>query len=164
MFENAIDAGAKKIDVEIRDGGKSLIRISDDGSGMSREELIAALDRHATSKLPGDDLLRIEHLGFRGEALPSIGSVSRMNIKTREKDGDAWEINIEGGKKSEPVPCGHPRGTVIEVRDLFYAKLLVKEQMGLQTREILNKVYAPEIKKLESLLGRDLSAWLSWNQ
>ncbi len=83
LVENSIDAGARQIEIEIRDGGKSLIRVSDDGSGMSREELSAALDRHATSKLPDGDLLNIAHLGFRGEALPSIGSVSRMTIKSR---------------------------------------------------------------------------------
>jgi DNA mismatch repair protein MutL len=121
MVENAIDAGAKKIDVRIEDGGISLIVINDDGHGMSREDLIAALDRHATSKLPDDDLSNIAFLGFRGEALPSIASVSRMSIKTREQGADAWEISVEGGKKSDPAPSSHPKGTHIEVRDLFYA-------------------------------------------
>ncbi|MBI4031767.1 MAG: ATP-binding protein, partial [Proteobacteria bacterium] len=78
LAENALDAEARRINIEINEGGKSLIRVSDDGYGMSRDELVAALDRHATSKLPGDDLLNIAHLGFRGEALPSIASVSRM--------------------------------------------------------------------------------------
>lgn len=121
MVENALDAGASKIDVRLEDGGKSLIVIDDDGSGMSREELIAALDRHATSKLPDDDLLNIQFLGFRGEALPSIASVSRMQIATRAHDGDAWEITAEGGRKQDPAPSNHPKGTHIEVRDLFYA-------------------------------------------
>lgn len=123
LAENAIDAGATKIDIEIRDGGKSLIRISDNGIGMTREELIACLDRHATSKLPGDDLDHISTLGFRGEALPSIGAVSRMSIasRARETPGEAWEIVVEGGRKADPAPSPHPEGTRVEVRDLFYA-------------------------------------------
>ncbi|MDP7142041.1 MAG: DNA mismatch repair endonuclease MutL [Alphaproteobacteria bacterium] len=127
LVENALDAGATQIDIEIRNGGKSLIRIQDNGYGMNHDELIAALDRHATSKLPTEDLMKIDHLGFRGEALPSIGAVSRMLIKSRaaSEDGilsdDAWEISIEGGKKSEPSPSNQPAGTCIEIKDLFYA-------------------------------------------
>ena len=122
LVENALDAGAQRITVEINEGGKSLIRISDDGCGMNRDELIAALDRHATSKLPGNDLLNIAHLGFRGEALPSIASVSRMTIASRAQETDeAWEITVNGGKKDEPRPSSRPEGTVVEVRDLFYA-------------------------------------------
>ncbi|MBI2234230.1 MAG: DNA mismatch repair endonuclease MutL [Micavibrio aeruginosavorus] len=123
LVENAIDAGATRIDVEIRDGGKSLIRVSDNGIGMTRDELVAALDRHATSKLPGSDLENISTLGFRGEALPSIGAVSRMRLssRARETPAEAWEIAIEGGRKSDPAPSSHPEGTRIDVRDLFYA-------------------------------------------
>lgn len=122
LTENAIDAGASRIDITLREGGKSLIRVQDNGSGMSREELGAALDRHATSKLPDDDLLHIAHLGFRGEALPSIAAVSRMKIKTcAQSTGDGWEISVEGGQKSEISPASRPGGTDIEVRDLFYA-------------------------------------------
>lgn len=122
LVENALDAGARRITVDINEGGKSLIRISDDGCGMSREELPAALDRHATSKLPGNDLLNIAHLGFRGEALPSIASVSRMTITTRAANAaEAWEISIEGGKKGAPRPASRPQGTTVDVRDLFYA-------------------------------------------
>ncbi len=123
LVENALDAGATRVGIEIRDGGKSLIRISDDGIGMTREELVAALDRHATSKLHGNDLENIHTLGFRGEALPSIGAVSRLRIasRSRETPGEAWEINVEGGHKSAPVPSAHPDGTQVEVRDLFYA-------------------------------------------
>jgi DNA mismatch repair protein MutL len=120
LVENAIDAGARRVTVEINDGGKSLIRISDDGCGMNREELSACLDRHATSKLPGEDLLNIMHLGFRGEALPSIGSVGRMTITTRHEDS-AWSITVEGGRKGETRPASRPQGTTVEVRDLFYA-------------------------------------------
>lgn len=122
LVENAIDAGATQIDIDLRDGGKSLILIRDNGCGMSPEELQAATERHATSKLPDDDLVHIHHLGFRGEALPSIGSVSRLNIKSKPHDNDnAWEISIAGGKKEEPTPTAHSNGTTIEVRDLFYA-------------------------------------------
>lgn len=121
LVENAIDAGSTRITVDIREGGKSLIRVVDDGIGMTREELVAALDRHATSKLPDDDLLNIKHLGFRGEALPSIAAVSRMIIRTRMHDNDGWEIRVEGGRKGEPEPAAHTQGTWIEVRDLFYA-------------------------------------------
>ncbi|HTK84559.1 MAG TPA: DNA mismatch repair endonuclease MutL, partial [Patescibacteria group bacterium] len=122
LVENALDAGARHITVEIAEGGKSLIRIVDDGGGMSREELVAALDRHATSKLPDDDLLLIKHLGFRGEALPSIASVSRMIITSRLKGAnESWEIQVEGGRKGQPRPAALAQGTVVEVRDLFYA-------------------------------------------
>ena len=121
LVENSIDAGAHRIDVSIADGGKSLIVVSDDGHGMNAEELEAALDRHATSKLPGDDLLNIAHLGFRGEALASISAVSRVKISTRELGGEAWEITCAGGEKSKPAPSSHPSGTQIEIRDLFYA-------------------------------------------
>ncbi len=122
LVENAIDAGATQIDVDLRDGGKSLILIRDNGCGMSAEELKAAVMRHATSKLPDDDLVNIHHLGFRGEALPSIGSVSRLNIKSKSRDNDsAWEISIFGGKEQNSSPTAHDNGTTIEVRDLFYA-------------------------------------------
>ena len=122
LVENALDAGATKIDVSLRDGGKSLIVIQDNGSGMSREELEAAVDRHATSKLPADDLVNIETMGFRGEALASIGAVSRLNIETCNGDeAHGWQIHVEGGTKSESAPSSHPEGTKIEVRDLFYA-------------------------------------------
>jgi DNA mismatch repair protein MutL len=122
LVENSIDAGATRIDVTLRDGGKSLIVIKDNGSGMSAEELAAAVDRHATSKLLGDDLMNLEHMGFRGEALASIGAVARLKIMTRAEGTDqGWEINVEGGKKSDVMPSAHPSGTQIEVRDLFFA-------------------------------------------
>lgn len=121
MVENSIDAGASRIEIEIRDGGKSLIAVRDNGIGMGKDDMVAALDRHATSKLLGNDLLAINYLGFRGEALPSIGAVSRLKINSREKGGQGWSISVEGGKKGEVIPSNHPEGTVIEVRDLFYA-------------------------------------------
>jgi DNA mismatch repair protein MutL len=122
LVENSIDAGATNIEVVLRDGGKSLIQVRDDGCGMNQEELVAATDRHATSKLPDDDLVHIAHLGFRGEALPSIGAVSRLSIESRASESiESWRITIEGGKKAEPAPSSIPKGTLIEVRDLFYA-------------------------------------------
>lgn len=121
LIENAIDAKASRIEIEIKDGGKSLIRIKDNGTGMSKEELVAALDRHATSKLADSDLLNIHTLGFRGEALPSIGAVSHLNIASCEANEEGWEITVHGGKKEEPIPSSCPKGTTIEVRDLFCA-------------------------------------------
>ena len=122
LVENAIDAGARRIDVTIRDGGSTAIVVADDGSGMTRDELALAVERHATSKLADDDLEHISTLGFRGEALPSIGSVARMTITSRPKDAaDAWAIRLEGGAKDGPSPASHPVGTTVEVRDLFFA-------------------------------------------
>src|ERR1700720_1695805 len=120
--ENAIDAGAARIDVTLKEGGQGLIAVADNGGGMTAEELVLAVERHCTSKLPEDDLLRIASLGFRGEALPSIGAVSRMRITSRPPGADnAWEIAGEAGGKAAPVPAGHPPGTRVEVRDLFFA-------------------------------------------
>ena len=122
LVENSIDAGATQIDIAIRNGGKTLLSVQDNGSGMSRDELIAATDRHATSKLPDDDLVYIQHLGFRGEALPSIGAVSRMTIESRgQDDSDSWGITVEAGKKSDPFPSSINKGTSVQIRDLFYA-------------------------------------------
>src|SRR5580693_2108849 len=122
LVENAIDAGASRIDVSVKGGGQQLIAVTDNGGGMTAEELVLAVERHCTSKLPEDDLLRIASLGFRGEALPSIGAVSRMRITSRPPGADsAWEIVVEAGRKPAPVPAAHPSGTRVEVRDLFFA-------------------------------------------
>jgi DNA mismatch repair protein MutL len=122
LVENAIDAGAKRIEVTLAESGRSLIAVIDDGCGMGRDELSLAIERHATSKLPDDDLLRIATLGFRGEALPSIGAVSRLTITSRRSDAaEAWAIAVEGGRVREPAPAAHPPGTRVEVRDLFFA-------------------------------------------
>ena len=121
LVENAIDAGATNIEVTLVDGGKSLIIVSDNGKGMDDKDLLLATERHATSKLPDDNLFNICYLGFRGEALPSIASVSRMSITSRRQDAEtAWKIEIDGGQKSTPAPAAHNQGTRIEVRDLFY--------------------------------------------
>ena len=128
LVENSIDAGARRIDVIIRDGGRTYLSVADDGGGMTADELDLAVERHATSKLAGDDLQQINTLGFRGEALPSIGSGSRMSGTSRATGNDgtggadsAWQITLEGGAKSEPVPAARPPGTTVEVRDLFFA-------------------------------------------
>ena len=122
LVENAIDAGASRIDLALKEGGQALIAVVDNGGGMAADELALAVERHCTSKLPDDDLMRIAALGFRGEALPSIGAVSRMRIVSRPAAADnAWEIGVEGGRKSAALPAAHPPGTRVEVRDLFFA-------------------------------------------
>ncbi len=122
LVENAIDADANQIEVVFRGGGKSLIRVTDNGFGMSPEEIELALERHATSKLADDELIRINTLGFRGEALPSIASVSRMSLTSRARgEVDAFTLQIEAGRKSEITPARLGVGTEIEIRDLFYA-------------------------------------------
>lgn len=122
LVENAVDAGATQVEIVTAAGGKTLMRVSDDGSGMRREDLQLAIRRHCTSKISDDDLFDIRTLGFRGEALPSIGSVARLAIQTRHKDEDhAWAIAVEGGKEQAPVPAARTKGTQVEVRDLFFA-------------------------------------------
>ena len=121
LVENAIDSGADRIDIAIVAGGKSLIRVTDNGCGMSKKDLSLSVERHCTSKL-GDDLFDIRALGFRGEALPSIGAVSRMSVKTRPADQEnGWELSVRGGKVSTVKPAALSKGTIIEVADLFYA-------------------------------------------
>jgi DNA mismatch repair protein MutL len=122
LVENAIDAAARQIDVTLHEGGQALIMVADDGAGMTPDELALAVERHCTSKLPDDDLLHISALGFRGEALPSIGAVSRLRIVSRPVDAETgWEIAVEGGRKSAPGPAASGSGTRVEVRDLFFA-------------------------------------------
>lgn len=121
LVENAIDAGASKIEVNISGGGKNLISVQDNGGGMTPQELELAVERHATSKLPGDDLFDINFLGFRGEALPSVASVAKLRVVSRKKDAaEAYEINVNGGEKEKVMPSAAGKGTRIEVRDLFY--------------------------------------------
>jgi DNA mismatch repair protein MutL len=122
LAENALDAGARRIDIVFADGGRSLIRVSDDGGGMGADELELAVERHATSKLADDDLIRITSMGFRGEALASIGSVSRLRLASRLPGADsAFEIRLEAGRRGEVRPAALAGGTDIEVRDLFFA-------------------------------------------
>ncbi len=122
LIENALDAGAGRIEASLREGGRALIAVTDDGSGMTAEELTLAVERHATSKLPDEDLTRIATLGFRGEALPSIGAVSRLSIASRPRGAaNGWSLAVEGGRKGRPEPAAMPPGTRVEVRDLFFA-------------------------------------------
>ncbi len=155
LVENAIDAGARAISVEIEGGGRRLIRVSDDGSGMDEDDLLLAIERHATSKLPGGDLSDIRTLGFRGEAIPSIAAVSRLSIVTRTARAEAGcAILVEAGRKHPVRPASASRGTRVEVADLFSAtparlKFLKSDRAEAQAvAEILRRlaVAHPEIR------------------
>ncbi len=122
LAENALDAGATRIEIAWREGGQALIQVTDNGHGMTRDELVLAIERHATSKLPDDDLWNINSFGFRGEALPSIGAVARVSLTSRKQGGqEAWGINVEGGEVGAPKPSSLAEGTRVDVRDLFFA-------------------------------------------
>jgi DNA mismatch repair protein MutL len=122
LVENAVDAGAGRIDIFTDGGGRRRIGVTDDGGGMTRGDLALAVDRHATSKLDDEDLLRIRTLGFRGEALPSIGAVAKLAITTRHaSEPHAWSLSVEGGRKSAIAPAALTQGTRVEVSDLFFA-------------------------------------------
>ncbi|SEW03303.1 DNA mismatch repair endonuclease MutL [Luteibacter sp. 329MFSha] len=122
LVENSIDAGARRIEVDIEQGGVRLIRVRDDGGGIPRDELPLAVASHATSKIGSfDDLERVASMGFRGEALASVSSVARFSLTSRQAgDDSAWRIEVDGGRLIDPRPAQHPQGTTIEVRDLFY--------------------------------------------
>lgn len=121
LVENAIDAGSRRISIEIADGGKTLIRVWDDGCGMTPDDLPLALSRHATSKIDGTDLLNIHSFGFRGEALPSLGAVGRLTIQSRAEGFEAMELSVDGGVQAALKPCALNGGTVVTLRDLFFA-------------------------------------------
>ena len=121
LVENALDASARRISVDYAAGGKGLIRVSDDGCGMVPADLPLAVARHATSKIDGSDLLNIRSFGFRGEALASLGAVGRLTITSRAEGHDGASLTVAGGRMGEVRPAGLSRGTVIELRDLFYA-------------------------------------------
>jgi DNA mismatch repair protein MutL len=125
LIENALDAGATRIDIAMSAGGADLILVEDDGTGMEADDLALAVERHATSKLTDDDLSSIATMGFRGEALPSIGAVARLSIASRTASGEAHEIRVDGGRAEGPVPVGFrargQHGTRVDVRELFYA-------------------------------------------
>jgi DNA mismatch repair protein MutL len=147
LVENALDAGARRIEILTDGGGRRLIRVGDDGEGMTRADLALAVERHATSKLPEDDLLAIRSLGFRGEALPSIGAVARLAIASRHaSEPHAWAIAVEGGAKAEVRPAALAEGTRVEVRDLFYAtparlKFLKSDRAeGEAVREVVRRL------------------------
>lgn len=149
LVENALDAGAARITVDIADGGKTLIRVTDDGCGMTAEDLPLALSRHATSKIDGSDLLDIRSFGFRGEALPSLGAVGRLTIISRA-GGGAAQIACEGSRMSPVKPAALTRGTVVELRDLFFAtparlKFLRSDRAELQAvTEVIRRLAMAE--------------------
>jgi DNA mismatch repair protein MutL len=122
LIENSIDANATQIDIVLNDGGKSLISVSDNGIGIEKNHIILAVERHATSKLPTNDLNKIEFLGFRGEALPSIAAVSQLNIQTKSnKSEEAWALDVVAGKFDDIYPSPRQLGTIISVKNLFFA-------------------------------------------
>lgn len=121
LVENALDAGATRISVDYADGGKGLIRVTDNGCGMAPEDLPLAVARHATSKIDGSDLLNIRSFGFRGEALASLGAVGRLTLTSRADGFDAASLTVEGGRIAAVRPAALSRGTVVDLRDLFYA-------------------------------------------
>jgi len=147
IVENALDAGATRVEITLRQGGQALIRVADNGGGMDRDELALCIERHATSKLPDEDLWNIQSFGFRGEALPSIGAVARLTITSRKKDVDeAWQIGVEGGEVLPVRPAALAEGTIVEVRDLFFAtparlKFLKSQRTESEAaREIIEKL------------------------
>jgi DNA mismatch repair protein MutL len=149
LLENSLDAGAQRIRIDVEAGGRKLIRITDDGRGMMRDDALLAFERHATSKIhSSDDLLELTTLGFRGEALPSIASVARVHLTTRSaEESVGTEIEISGGKILRVADCGIPAGTTLEVRDLFFntparKKFLKAEQTELSHIAALATHYA----------------------
>jgi DNA mismatch repair protein MutL len=163
LVENALDAGAGRIQVDIADGGKTLIRVTDDGCGMTAEDLPLALSRHATSKIDGSDLLDIRSFGFRGEALPSLGAVGRLTITSRA-EGDAAQIACEGSRISPVRPAALTRGTVVELKDLFFAtparlKFLRSDRAEMQAvTEVIRRLAMAEPQvgfTLRDVTGRD---------
>ena len=121
LVENALDAGATSLDLEIREGGRALIRVSDDGSGMTREEAQLAIARHATSKIrDAEDLVGVRSFGFRGEALPAIGSVALLSIETATEDGSGTRVEVRGGTLEQVRGAARRRGTTVSVEQLFY--------------------------------------------
>lgn len=168
LVENALDAGARRVEVMTDGGGRRLIRVADDGDGMTRDDLALAVERHATSKLDTDDLLAIHALGFRGEALPSIGAVARLTITTRHaSEPHAWSLTVDGGRTGETRPAALPRGTTVEVRDLFYAtparlKFLRSDRGEAEaTREVLRRlaISRPDVTFLLAGEGRAPLTW-----
>src|ERR1700742_129195 len=138
LLENSLDAGATRIRVEVEAGGRKLIRISDDGHGMNRDDALLAFERHATSKLrSADDLLSISTLGFRGEALPSIAAVSRLLLETRDaNEPEGTRVEFAGGKLIGVKPAGLPPGTTISVADLFYCVPARRKFLKSDTTEL----------------------------
>src|ERR1700723_1581771 len=138
LLENALDAGANRIRVDVEAGGRKLIRLADDGHGMNRDDALLAFERHATSKLrTADDLLSIATLGFRGEALPSIASISRLVLETRDaEDNEGIRVEFAGGKLISVKPAGLPAGTSITVADIFYSVPARRKFLKSETTEL----------------------------
>src|SRR5712671_742247 len=138
LLENAIDAGARSIRVEAESGGKRMIRVIDDRTGMAHDDALLAFERHATSKLrSSDDLLSITTLGFRGEALPSIAAVSRLLLQSRaEDDPEGTRVEFAGGKLISVKPAGLPAGTAVSVADLFYSVPARRKFLKSDTTEL----------------------------
>jgi DNA mismatch repair protein MutL len=162
LIENALDAGATRIDVLTDGGGRRRIEVTDDGAGMTAADLALAVERHATSKLPHDDLLDIRTLGFRGEALPSIGAVARLAITTRHAgEPHAWTIGVDGGRKSDLRPAALGIGTRVEVRELFYAtparlKFLKSDRSeGEAIREVVRRLAMSASQVAFTLAGEE---------
>lgn len=160
LVENALDAGATRVEVALEAGGRALVLVEDDGGGMGPDELPLALERHATSKLADDALVRIHTLGFRGEALPSIGSVSRLKVtsRTREAAASAWVLEVDGGEVRPPRPAAGPAGTRVEVRDLFHK---VPARLGFLKGERAEVEAALEVVRRLALARPDVGFALS---
>ena len=165
LIENAIDAKSTQINILIEDGGKNLISVSDNGIGIEKKYVLLAVERHATSKLPSNDLIKIDYLGFRGEALPSIAAVSELNIQTRSiKSDEAWSLDVIAGTVKEIHPSSRQLGTIISVKNLFYAiparlKFLKSSQVesGYCNQMILKQALAnPKIGFKFQANGREL--------
>ncbi len=164
LIENSLDAGARAIEVEVEQGGTRLIRLRDDGCGIDKDDLGLALSRHATSKiLSFDDLEGVSSLGFRGEALPSISSVSRLEMRSRARGSDSgWRVTGDGGDHiGEPEPIAHPEGTTIEVRDLFFNTPARRKFMRTEKTEFS---HLEKVVKRIALSRFDVSITLSHNQ
>jgi len=154
LVENALDAAATRVDIELRNGGKTEIRVADDGCGMGREDALLALDRHATSKITeAEDLQRVRTFGFRGEALPSIASVSRLEVETAEAGGVGTRVRATGGRIVGVDDCARQRGTTVVVRNLFGnvpARAAFLRGAGVETRAVSDAVLALALANLST--------------
>ncbi len=154
LVENALDAAARRIDVVIRNGGKTEIRVSDDGHGMGREDALLALDRHATSKIASEEDLRaVRTFGFRGEALPSIASVARLTLETAEAGGVGTRVRVSGGRIMGAEDCARQRGTTVTIRNLFFnvpARAKFLKSAAVETRAIADDLTALALANLSA--------------
>lgn len=168
LLENSLDAGARRIVVQIEKGGSQLCRVRDDGVGIAAAELAVALKRHATSKITSlDDLRTVATLGFRGEALPSIAAVARLALTSRVAgERSAWVVNCSGGSCSEPKPAAHPPGATVEVRDLFYntpARRSFLRKPATETRHIDRAVLRMALSRFSTGLRYEKDGRLSYD-